>query len=58
MREDPIPKIQTAGKIIATGGYTSDHSIRADMHPFDKPGNPGTPQHIRKFRKTANNSPG
>jgi hypothetical protein len=54
IRADPIPKIQNAGKIIATGGSTADHSIRVDLFPRVNAGNPGTPEHIKKYRKTTN----
>lgn len=58
VRADPIPNIQNAGKIIASGGYTADHSLRSDLYPLEKPGNPGTPQHLKKYRKTTNAQPG
>lgn len=58
IRDDPLPKIQTAGKIIATGGSNSDHSIRPELYGFSNPGNPGTPDNMRKYRRTTNNSPG
>ena len=58
IRADPIPKIQNAGKIIATGGSTADHSIRPDIYPKINAGNPGTPERLKKYRKTTNILPG
>jgi len=58
IRDDPLPKIQNAGKIIATGGHNADMSIRQDVYGYTGPGNPGTPEHIKKFRKTNNCEPG
>lgn len=57
-RADPLPKIQNAGKIIASGGHTAEMSIKAELYPHDQPGNPGTPDHIKKYRKTNNIQPG
>lgn len=54
IRPDPISRVANAGKIIATGGHTAEMSIRAECHPNEYPGNPGTPDHIKKFRKTNN----
>lgn len=58
IRADPIPNIQNAGKIIATGGTTADHSIRPEVHAYINAGNTGTPPHIKKYRKLNNASPG
>jgi hypothetical protein len=52
VRPDPIARIRDAGKFIAAGG-NSDLCIRADLFPHEKPGNPGTPPHIKKYRKLA-----
>ena len=51
IRPDPIPNIRSAGKIIHTGGANSDLCIRQDLFPKDHPGNPGTPEITRKYRK-------
>ena len=58
IRQDPIPGIQAAGKVIATGGHNADMAIRQDMYGFEGRGNMGTPPHIRKFRKTHDMEPG
>lgn len=58
IRADPIPSIRDAGKYIVTGGHNSDNCIRVDLFPLEKPGNPGTPDHIRKYRKLAHIEPG
>lgn len=58
IRPDPIPSIRDAGKFIATGGHNADKCIRADLFPNEKPGNPGTPPHIRKYRKLTQIEPG
>ena len=54
-RADPIPQIQSAGKIIVKGNEGADYSIRADVHGQL---NPGTPEAIKKYRRTTNNDPG
>lgn len=58
IRADPIPNIQNAGKIIATGGSTADHSIIPEVHAYINPGNTGTPPHTKKYRKLNNATPG
>jgi EF-hand domain-containing family member B len=58
VRPDPFQQIRTAGKVIATGGYTADMSIRQDNYGNEARGNLGTPPHIKKFRKTNNMEPG
>lgn len=58
IRADPIPNIVAAGKVIATGGYHADMSIRQDQYGNENRGNLGTPPHIRKYRKTNNMEPG
>ena len=58
IRSDPIPKIQNAGKVIATGGTTVDHSVRPGVYPHYNPGNLGTPDHTKKYRKSTNILPG
>lgn len=57
-RPDPVPAIRDAGKHILTNGHNSDNCIRVDMFPLEKPGNPGTPPHIKKYRKLAHMDPG
>ena len=51
IRQDPIPKVRAAGQIIVGG---DDHSWM--NHNSD--GNPGTPEHIKKYRKSFQNQPG
>jgi len=58
IRPDPVPSIRDAGKWIATGGHNADLCIRAELFPHEKPGNPGTPPHIAKYRKLAHIAPG
>lgn len=55
-RPDPIPKIRAAGHQIAGVEFESaDYSIRQDVHMN---GGPGTPDHLKKFRKSHVNQPG
>ena len=58
VRPDPIPRIREAGKHILTGGHNADLCIRADLFPYEKPGNPGTPEHLKRLRKLNNMAPG
>jgi len=58
VRPDPIRGIRNAGKFIATGGHNADLCIRADLFPKERPGNPGTPPNILKYRKLAQMEPG
>ena len=58
VRPDPVPKIRTAGKVIATGGHNADMIIRKDVYANEIRGNMGTPEHIKKFRRTNNLAPG
>jgi hypothetical protein len=58
IRPDPLPSIRDAGKYIITNGHNSDNCIRQDMFPKEKAGNPGTPEHIKKYRKLAHMEPG
>lgn len=51
-RQDPIPKVRTAGKHIAMGDDNAQNCIKETMV------NPGTPESIKKFRKTHWNQPG
>jgi hypothetical protein len=44
--------------MIATGGTTVDHSVRPGIYPHYNAGNPGTPEHIKKYRKSTNIQPG
>jgi hypothetical protein len=48
-RQDPIPNIRAAGKIIAMGGDGADICLKGDA--FGE-GGPGTPDHIKRYRKT------
>ena len=57
-RQDPIPKVQTAGKMFTTNGQNADMCIRSDQYGKHQDGNPGTPEAIRKFRRSTNNEPG
>jgi hypothetical protein len=58
VRPDPIPAIRDAGKHIATAGQNADMCIRGDLYAFEKPGNPGTPEHMKKYRKSYQMQPG
>jgi len=58
VRADPVPRIKAAGKIIATGGHNVDMIVRKDTYSNEIRGNLGTPEHIKKFRKTNNLNPG
>ena len=51
-RADPIPKVRTAGKVIAMGDDKAENCIKETVK------NPGTPEGIQKFRKTHWNQPG
>jgi len=56
-RPDPIPKIRAAGHQIAgVSEEAADYSIRQDVHLGS--GVPGTPEHLKKFRKSHVNQPG
>jgi len=55
-RPDPIPNIIAAGhKISGVENEAADYSIRQDVHLA---GAPGTPEHLKKFRKSHVNQPG
>jgi hypothetical protein len=55
-RPDPIPKIRAAGhQIMGSDAEAADYSIRQDVHIE---GAPGTPDHLKKFRKSHVNQPG
>jgi hypothetical protein len=45
-RIDPIPNIRAAGRIIAMGDERAEHAI---AHTG---AGPGTPEHIKKYRKS------
>jgi EF-hand domain-containing family member B len=52
-RADPIPNIRAAGhQIPGVNGESADYSIRQDVHMYANDGMPGTPEHLKKFRKT------
>lgn len=48
-RQDPIPNIRAAGRIIAMGGESADICLKGDIYSGEQP---GTPEHIKKYRKT------
>ena len=54
-RVDPIPNIRAAGRIIAMGGESAENALKSNG--FNN-GNPGTPEHIKKYRKSFQNQPG
>jgi len=54
-RIDPIPNIRAAGRIIAMGGESAEAALKTNG--FNN-GNPGTPEHIKKYRKSFQNQPG
>ena len=49
IQSDPIPGIRAAGKIIAMGNDGTDVCMR---HEHNLQYLPGTPEHIKKYRKT------
>lgn len=49
-RIDPIPNIRAAGKIIALGGESAEVCLKSNG--FEGGNMPGTPEHIRKYRKS------
>lgn len=49
IHNDPIPGIRAAGKIIAMGEEGTGQSIK---HDYNLNHLPGTPEHIKKYRKT------
>lgn len=51
-RIDPIPNIRAAGRIIAMG----DDGTHAALN--HNGAGPGTPEHIKKYRKSFQNQPG
>lgn len=55
VRPDPIPNIRAAGKIIAVGDESTKTAIKHDNNLAHVP---GTPEHIRKYRKSTQNQPG
>jgi hypothetical protein len=48
MRPDPIPNIRPAGLNPTSEHESADYSIRQDVHNQA----PGTPEHLKKFRKS------
>ena len=52
-RFDPIPNIRAAGKVIAMGNEGAYQALNTITN-----GQPGTPEHIRKYRKSFQNQPG
>jgi len=49
-RPDPIPKIRAAGHMImGSESEAADYSIRQEVHLNNEP---GTPEHLKKFRKS------
>lgn len=53
--QDPIPGIRAAGKVIAMGNESTAVAIKHDENLGHVP---GTPEHIRKYRKSFQNQPG
>lgn len=54
-RIDPIPQIRTAGKVIDMGGDSTAVCMKNEDNLKNAP---GTPEHIRKYRKSFQNQPG
>jgi hypothetical protein len=49
-RFDKVPNIRAAGKVIALGpNETAEYCLRADVYKQD---GPGTPEHIKRYRKS------
>ncbi len=48
-RIDPIPNIRAAGRIIAMGDESAELALKSNAFTM---GNPGTPEHIKKYRKS------
>jgi EF-hand domain-containing family member B len=56
-RQDPIPNIRSAGhQIPGVELESADYSIRQDVHLAGVV--PGTPEHLKKYRKSHVNQPG
>lgn len=55
-RTDPIPNIRAAGRIIALGGESTANCFQPSSSLGI--GQPGTPEHIKKYRKSFQNQPG
>lgn len=55
-RFDHVPNIRAAGKIIAMGpGEGAEYCLKSDIFKGEAP---GTPEHIKKYRKSFQNQPG
>lgn len=56
-RFDHVPNIRAAGKLIAMGpNEGAEFCLKADIYKrADGSGNPGTPEHIKKYRKSFQN---
>jgi hypothetical protein len=56
VRPDPVPNIRSGGLAIigVRERENADFNIRPDVHVKD----PGTPEHLKKFRKSHINEPG
>lgn len=48
-RQDPIPNIRAAGRIIAMGGDGAEYCLKGDPNAGE---GPSTPEHIKRYRKT------
>jgi len=55
---DHVPNIRAAGKVIALGPTEgAEYCVKADLYKGDN-NNPGTPEHIKRYRKSYQNQPG
>jgi EF-hand domain-containing family member B len=55
-RFDGVPNIRAAGKVIALGpGESAKYCLDGDGSKSDQP---GTPEHIKRYRKSFQNQPG
>lgn len=55
---DHVPNIRAAGRLIALGpNEGAEYCVKADLYKGDN-NNPGTPEHVKRYRKSFQNQPG
>jgi len=55
-RFDHVPNIRAAGRLIALGpNEGAEYCLKSDIYKGETP---GTPEHIKKYRKSFQNQPG
>lgn len=58
-RIDPIPNIRAAGRVIAFGNESAEACLKSNgFQGGYNGGEHGTPEHIKKYRKSFQNQPG